>query len=170
REFPLDADVEPGFDLAAATDVPRLIEMSLDLAMRVCRGIAGEDEDVALVFAQLGERRLRAGIAALLDRRLVAPNALGRFLQRGPRDMTAAAACAAAARRLEDAFASVPGALEPFLRDGPRHHPQFAMLADDIRHIADRAGRPDGFRSFIDRLRAYFLTQDGRPRGERFAG
>jgi ATP-dependent helicase/nuclease subunit A len=170
REFPLEADVEPGFDLAAETDVPRLIETSLDLAFRICRGVAREDEGVALVFAQRGERRLRAGIAALLDRRLVAPKALGRFLQRGPRDMTAAAACAAAARRLEDAFASIPGGLEAFLRDGPRHHPQFAMLADDIRHIPERAARADVFRGFIDRLRAYFLTQDGRPRGERFAG
>ena len=26
------------------------------------------------------------------------------------------------------------------------------------------------FRALIDRLRAYFLTQDGKPRGERFAG
>ena len=170
REFPLEADVEPGFDLAAETDVPRLIETALDLTFRICRGIARDDEDVALLFAQLGERRLRAGIAALLDRRLVAPKALGRFLQRGPRDMTAAAAVAAAHRRLEDAFASVPGGLEPFLRDGPRYHPQFAMLADDIRHVAERAGRAEVFRGFVDRLRAYFLTQDGRPRRERFAG
>jgi ATP-dependent helicase/nuclease subunit A len=170
REFPLEADVEPGFDLAAETDVPRLIETALDLTFRICRGIARDDEDVALVFAQLGERRLRAGIAALLDRRLVAPAALTRFLQRGPRDMTAAIACAAAARRLEDAFASVPGGLESFLRDGPRFHPQFAMLSEDIRHLADRAGRADVFRNCLDRLRAYFLTQEGRPRGERFAG
>ena len=56
-----------------------------------------EDDDVALVFAQLGERRLRTGIAALLDRRLVAPQVLRRFLQSGPRNLTAAVACEAAA-------------------------------------------------------------------------
>ena len=170
REFPLEADVEPGFDLAADTDVPRLIETSLDAALRICRGIAREDEDVALVFALLGERRLRTGIAALLDRRLLAPRALGRFLQRGPRDLTATAACEAAARRLADVFASVPCGLDAFLRDGPRRHPQFAMLADDIRRIADRSANPAAFRSVVDRLRAYFLTQDGKPRGDRFAG
>ncbi|HYM26285.1 MAG TPA: UvrD-helicase domain-containing protein, partial [Vicinamibacterales bacterium] len=169
REFPLEADVEPGFDLAAETDVPRLIESSLDLAFRICRGVAREDEDVALLFAQLGERRLRAGIAALLDRRLLAPQALQRFL-RGPRDITAASACEAAARRLADAFASLPYGQDAFLRDGPRHHRQFAMLADDIRHVTDRAAVPAVFRDFIDRLRAYFMTQEGRPRGDRFAG
>ena len=61
REFPLEADVDPGFDLADDTEVPRLIDESLDQALRICRGIAREDDDVALVFAQLGERRLRAG-------------------------------------------------------------------------------------------------------------
>src|SRR6266571_2666480 len=64
REFPLEADVDPGFDLAADTDVPRLMGESLDQALRICRGVAGRDDDVALVFALLGERRLRAGIGA----------------------------------------------------------------------------------------------------------
>ena len=61
REFPLEADVDPGFDLADDTEVPRLIGESLDQALRICRGVARDDDDVALVFAQLGERRLRAG-------------------------------------------------------------------------------------------------------------
>jgi ATP-dependent exoDNAse (exonuclease V) beta subunit len=78
REFPLEADVDPGFNLAADADVPRLIGESLDQTFRICRAAARDDDDVALVFAQLGERRLRVGIAALLDRRLVAPQALGR--------------------------------------------------------------------------------------------
>src|SRR4029077_17053685 len=96
REFPLEADIDPGFQLADDTEVPRLIGESLDQALRICRAVAKDDDDVALVFAQLGERRLRAGIAALLDRRLVAPHALRRFLQSGPRNLTAATACAAA--------------------------------------------------------------------------
>jgi len=198
REFPLEADVDPGFDLAADTDVPRLIGESLDQALRICRAVAKEDDDVALVFAQLGERRLRAGIAALLDRRLVAPHALRRFLQSGPRNLTAATACAAAAAKLEDIFDSARDGLDGFLNDGPCHHPQFAMLAEDIRllvrgpkkparheQVSDAAGslqvreaespfqgreQQAAFRHLIDRLRAYFLTQDGKPRGERFTG
>src|SRR3954452_16918231 len=135
REFPLEADVDPGFDLADNTEVPRLVGESLDQALRICRGLAREDDDVALVFAQLGERRLRAGISALLDRRLVAPHALRRFLQKGPRDLTAAKACATAAARLSDIFTGVRGGADAFLDDGPRHHPQFAMLAADIRRL-----------------------------------
>jgi ATP-dependent helicase/nuclease subunit A len=175
REFPLEADVDPGFDLAADTDVPRLVEESLDRTFRICRAAAKDDEDVALVFAQLGERRLRRGIAALLDRRLVAPHALRRFLANGPRDLTAAKASEAAAARLRDIVAGVRDGLDTFLADGPVHHPQFAMLAADIRRLADTVSvaqvfRPADFRNFIDRLRGYFLTQDGKPRGEKFTG
>jgi len=78
---------------------------------------------------------LRTGISALLDRRLVAPHALRRFLQTGPRDLTAASACDASAGRLRDIFTGVRGGLDAFLADGPRCHPQFAMLADDIREL-----------------------------------
>ena len=173
REFPLEADVDPGFDLAADIDVPRLVAESLDQALRICRAVAREDDDVALVFAQLGERRLRAGIASLLDRRLVAPQALRRFLQKGPRSLTAETACDAAAIRLRDIFRGARDGIDGFLRDGPRQHPQFAMLAEDIRGLcaSDPIRNPQSaFRNLIDRLRAYFLTQDGKPRGERFTG
>lgn len=173
REFPLEADVDPGFDLADDTQVPRLVSESLDAAFRICRGVAAADEDVALVFAQLGERRLRAGIAALLARRLVAPEVLRRYLARGPRDLTAAVACRNAAARLRDLFGSVRGGLDAFLDDGPIRHPQFAMLAADVRSLAggeSPLSGPDTFRNFVDRLRAYFLTQGGDPRGRNFTG
>ena len=199
REFPLEADVDPAFDLAADTDVPRLISDSLDQALRICRAIARDDDDVALVFAQLGERRLRTGIAALLDRRLVAPQALNRYLAKGPRSLTAAVACRSASARLRELLAGVRGGLDAFLRDGPIQHPQFAMLAADIRRLCEpdseavasgsraranastnaredesdaldaRAAQAE-FRALVDRLRAYFLKQDGDPRGQHFTG
>jgi ATP-dependent helicase/nuclease subunit A len=176
REFPLEADVDPDFDLADETEAPRLVGESLDQAFRICRAVARDDDDVALVFAQLGERRLRAGIAALLDRRLVAPQALRRYLERGPRDLTAAKACAAAAARLRDLFGGARDGVNAFLADGPLLHPQFAMLADDIRALVaavaafERRDAQAAFRAFVDRLRAYFLTQDGKPRGRAFTG
>jgi ATP-dependent helicase/nuclease subunit A len=174
REFPLEADVDPGFELADDTQVPRLVTESLDATFRICRGLAKEDENVALLFAQLGERRLRAGVAALLDRRLVAPQALRKFLARGPKDLTAEVACAQAASRLRGIFTSVRDGLDRFLNDGPICHPQFQMLAADIRQIA-LAPSPGPqsaaeFRNFIDRLRLYFLKQDGDPRGRNFTG
>jgi ATP-dependent helicase/nuclease subunit A len=176
REFPLEADVDPGFDLADNTEVPRLVDESLDQALRICRGLAKDDDDIGLVFAQLGERRLRAGISALLDRRLVAPHALRRFLQKGPRGLTAAIACQTSAARLRDIFTGARGGARVFLADGPHHHPQFAMLRADILEFCTATvafstrEEQAAFRTLIDRLRAYFLTQEGKPRGEKFMG
>ncbi|MGC4082621.1 MAG: UvrD-helicase domain-containing protein [Vicinamibacterales bacterium] len=186
REFPLEADVDPGFDLADDTEVPRLIGEALDQALRICRGIARDDDDVALVFAQLGERRLRTGLAALLDRRLVAPQALRRYLSSGPRDLTAAEVCRRSASRLRELFGRVDGGLDPFLADGPVHARAFAMLADDLRAlcaspVVDANDDVEGqrfiardeqahFRVLADRLRGYFLKADGDPRGAAFQG
>ncbi|MGE3510452.1 MAG: UvrD-helicase domain-containing protein [Vicinamibacterales bacterium] len=178
REFPLEADIDPAFELADDTELPRIVAESLDQSFRICRAIANDDEDVALVFAQLGERRLRIGIAALLDRRLVAPQALRRFLAHGPRELTIAVACRHAARRLREQLTSVDGGLAAFLSDGPRRHPHFAMLAADIQTLCDeveslpldtRSGQA-AFRVLVDRLRTYFLTSDGRPRDKVFRG
>ena len=68
--------------MADDTEVPRLIDESLDRALRICRGLARKDEHVALVFAQLGDRRVRAGLAALLTRRIVAPGRARTILSR----------------------------------------------------------------------------------------
>src|SRR5437762_7545492 len=54
REFPLEADVDPGFDLADETEIPRLVDEALDSALRIGRHAAQSDVDVAMVFAQLG--------------------------------------------------------------------------------------------------------------------
>jgi len=179
REFPLEADVDPGFALADDTEVPRLMEEALDRALRISRAHAREDDDVALVFAQLGERRLRAGLGTLLDRRLVAPGILRRYLQNGPRDLTAARACQNAFDRLQRLFAGMPGGpggVDSFLNDGPLQRPAFAMLARDIGELCRPAlhfeARADqaAFRVLIDRLRGYFLTQQGEPRKASFAG
>jgi ATP-dependent exoDNAse (exonuclease V) beta subunit len=132
REFPLEADVDPGFDLVDDGEVPRLTSESLDQALRICRALARDDDDVALVFAQLGEMRLRTGLAALLDRRLVAPDALLRYLGRGPRDLTARAACERAAARLRGVLQGARGGVDAFLADGPSDRPQYAMLAADL--------------------------------------
>ena len=133
-----------------------------------------------MVFIQLRERRLRQGLAALLDRRLVATNVLQRFLQSGPKDLTPERACASAAARLADALNSVPGGLDTFLREGPLGHPQFAMLAPDLRALCSgEAAKGDdysttesqaAFRMLVDRIRGYLLTQEGQPRKARGFG
>src|SRR5690606_10875846 len=54
-EFPLEAGVDPAFNLADETETPRLINQALDRALRFGRALIGTDADVALLFADLGE-------------------------------------------------------------------------------------------------------------------
>ena len=111
REFPLEADLEPGFTMADETEIPRFVEQALDRALRTCRGLAREREAIALVFAQLSERNIRRGLEALLNRRVVAGPALARFLERGPSrprparsSRTASPACATRCCRLREGW------------------------------------------------------------------
>src|SRR5262249_27611698 len=177
REFPLEAGVEPGFDLADETQVPRLIGEALDRSLRIGRHLAQTNPDVAMVFIQLRERRLREGMAALLDRRLVAAHVLRRFLQSGPKELTPEGACGSAASRLTDALRPASNGIDALLREGPLGHPQFAMLAADLRALTRGSSRhyaaaaeQAAFRMLIDRIRAYFLTQEGAPRKARGFG
>ena len=168
REFPLEADLDPGFDVADETEVPRLIDESLDRALRTCRGLAGSDENMALVFAQLGDRRARRGLAALLNRRLVAPTVLQKYLDTGPRDLDVASATRRAAVALLDVFASMPGGLRTFLASGPPEH-QFLLLSKDLRRLDENAAGasaldPAAVQATYARARDYFLTQEGEPR------
>src|SRR5215831_6719049 len=177
REFPLEAGIDPGFDLADQTEIPRLVSQALDRSLRIGRHLAQTDADVAMVFIQLRERRLREGMAALLDRRLVAQRVLRRFLQAGPKDLTPERACASAGARLADALNAAPDGPDTLVREGPLGHPQFAMLATDLMALSrGSAGGYAGtteqaaFRMLVDRVRGYFLTLDGAPRKARGFG
>ena len=168
REFPLEADLDPGFGLADETETVRLRDDALDRAIRTCRAIAQSDPAVELVMAQLGDAALRSGLAELLDRRLVTAPALSRFVRPGGPE-SPAALCQASAARLGELFRGVEGGLERFLSDGPLRDPAYAMLADDIRRLA--ATRSEGGREWARRLRVtlealreHFLTAAGSPR------
>jgi ATP-dependent helicase/nuclease subunit A len=171
REFPLEAGLDPGFSMADETEVPRLVSESLDRALRICRSLATEDEHVALVFAQLGDRRARAGLAALLDRRIAAPAVLSRFLSSGPRDLTLATASRRGAAALLAVFAGMRGGLDRFLETGPLE-PQFVILRRLLRAVDTRLETEDDMdpaqvHAAFARAREHFLTQDGEPRTSR---
>ena len=169
REFPLEADLDPAFGMADETEVPRLIEQALDRTLALCGAVAAEDPNVAMVLARLGPGRVRAGLAHLLARRLVAPAAMQRYLAAGPADLTAASVCGRAAIRLADLFDRVEPGLHRFLADGPVEHPRFQALARELPGLRDQAELdPDRLRPLLDRIRDYFLTRDGKPR-KRFA-
>ena len=168
REFPLEADLDPGFSLADDMEVPRLIEESLDRALRTCRSVARDDETVALVFAQLGERRARTGLAALLNRRLVATAVLDRFLGRAPSGLTVASAAARGGAGLWAMFRRMPGGFDRFFDTGPPE-PAFVLLARQIQALGqhvDAGSTPDpaAVAATFAAAREYFLTQDGKPR------
>ncbi len=165
REFPLEADLDPGFAMADETEVPRLIDEALDRALRICRSLARDDENVALAFAQIGERRVRAGLAVLLNRRLIAPAALRAFLSAGPANMDVADACRRASRALVDVLESMPGGASVFIESGPLFEPSFILLARDIRRLLDENDLPPAaVQSAFTRAREHFLTQEGSPR------
>ena len=165
REFPLEADLDPGFDLADETEVPRFVEESLDRSMRIFAKLAESDEDVALVLAQLGASRTRAGLASLLERRIVAWGALNRFLANGPAQLTALSVCRRAAAGLRDALGSAPGGLERMLADGPSKHPRYQLLRREVSRLERfEDARPAEIRAMLDRVSLHFLTQEGTAR------
>jgi ATP-dependent helicase/nuclease subunit A len=174
REFPLEADVDPAFELAHDTDVPGLVATALDRTLRILTSLARTDADVALVLAQLGLARTRHALAVLLDRRLVAGEALNQFVARGPGHLTAADVCVAAAARVRDALAQLPGGRDAFLEDGPRGHARFALFVRAVRTLdellptgpatVDHDVREPAVRATLERIAAHFLTNEGRAR------
>lgn len=169
REFPLEADIDPGFTLADETEVPRIVDASLDGSLAIFVALARREPDVALVLAQLGLARTRDGLAHLLQRRLVAWDVLDRFLDKSPPHVTGRTACARAVRRLIDVFDSVPGGRAVFIDEGPTRHPRYAMLARDLHKLESFADADDAqVRALLDRVAAHFLTTAGKRRsGER---
>jgi ATP-dependent helicase/nuclease subunit A len=169
REFPLEAGLDPGFSMADDTEVPRLVDESLDRTLRICRGVAREDEHVALVFAQLGDRRARAGLAALLNRRVVAPVVLDRYLANGPRELTCATVARRAGLALIEVFRSMRGGLDRFLETGP-HDPVFQLFSAQLTRLQQAldadgdAIDPASIQAAYARAREHFLTQEGEPR------
>ena len=165
REFPLEADLDPGFTMAGETEVPRLVDEALERTLRICRALAREDEDVALAFAQLSERRVRAALTLLLNRRTSAPDVLRRFLASGPSGLTVQEACRRGAGELCAALAAPSGGLERLLDTGPLE-PAFTLLARDLSRLEtccrdEMTLDPAAVQAAFTRVREHFLTQDG---------
>jgi ATP-dependent helicase/nuclease subunit A len=160
HEFPLEAGVDPGFDLADETETPRFIESSLDSALAIGRAISLDDSDVALLFTELGEPRLRKALTTLLDRRLVARDALNRFV-RG-REMSVDAACSRLLYALRGSISSIPA--DALIATGP-DVPAFELIAYEVRELMADPPLPHArLRALLDRLADLVLTQKGEPR------
>ncbi len=173
REFPLEAGLDPGFDVADETEVPRLVEEALDNALRIGRTVARNDEAVATVLAHKGERIVRQELTALLDRRLTRSRHLRRLLTAGAIDLDVERIARRFLERLRTTLLDAPGGLESFLEDGPVAHPGYLVLrteilalcrSDDLQGSLALLGEPSRIRPFIDAVHEHFLTEKGEPR------
>jgi ATP-dependent helicase/nuclease subunit A len=181
REFPLEADLDPGFDIADESVTARLAEEAIDGALGAARRMASK-EDVALLMATLGERRVRLGLEALVDRRLSAVPTIRRFLA-GTKGPPPSAALDRLVARMGDALAALDGGVEGFVADGPIANDAYSLVTADLHAVAagfdtgpaDASAQGDRMqvaRAVADRLSRYFLTDDGKPRArpaQRFA-
>jgi ATP-dependent helicase/nuclease subunit A len=169
REFPLEADLDPAFSVADDTELPRLIDEALDRALRICRSLARDDDAVALAFAQIGERRVRTGLATLLNRRIVAPGVLARYLAAsGAAELDANTVTRRAAASLAAVFDSMRGGADRFVETGPLE-PAFHLFARGLRQLrasleAQESLEPGAVQAVFSRARDHFLTLDGEAR------
>ena len=169
HEFPLEANLDPGFEMADETQVPRLMEEALDRALDIARGLSRKDDYVRLLFAELRESRLREGLASMINRRLIVEDALERALELGPRDLTAERACEQAFERLRRVFDDLTGGIERFLTNGPVKHRRYQLLMADMRLLASGVTPTTGLaRGIIERIEDHFLVERKRPR-QRFS-
>ena len=159
REFPLEADLDPGFDIADETVTPRLTDEAIDGALGAARRLAST-EDVGLLMAMLGERRVRRGLEALVGRRLAAGPTLRGFLAEavGPSPSDALARLVA---RMQGVLASFDGGLEAFIADGPAASDAYDLMTADLRAVAA------GFECRRSRRGSAAARPADRPRGRR---
>ncbi|MEZ5317870.1 MAG: UvrD-helicase domain-containing protein [Vicinamibacterales bacterium] len=173
REFPLEADVDPAFQIADETEMARFASEALDLTLRAARARLQADETLRLLFTRVKAPVLRPALLTLLDRRHVALPAVGAYVKRTLRHASADEVAAAFRARLAAHLAAFPDRAA-LLDDGPAGTPEFDRLAADLRAVvAAAAGGPRGPDADVGapavpplrrRLERYFLTTAGTPR------
>jgi ATP-dependent helicase/nuclease subunit A len=163
REFPLEAGVDPTFEVADETEMARFSSEALDVALERARDLVVSDEAVRLLLVRVKAPVLRGAIGALIDRRQVALPAIRRFVGR---QAEPASAADASRRFLERLRAALPAeARATLVDDGPRGAADFHWTATDLAGLDDM--HPDdmvGIQHLRRRFEAHFLTRDGKPR------
>ena len=164
REFPLEADVDPGFEIADETEMARFAGEALDLTMRAARRLIVDDGNVRLLFAKVKLPVLRDAMSQCLDRRQVALPAVARFVKTRVRHEDAAEVAADFIACLEAALRNASHRAALF-DGGPRGLPEFERLRADLLSLETF---PKGDQARVQQLRrrveAYFLTTQSKPR------
>jgi ATP-dependent helicase/nuclease subunit A len=163
REFPLEADVDPAFEVADETEMARFTREALDITLRLARALVRDDENVRLLLVRVKQPVLRDALGMLIDRRQVSVPAVARFVGR---DEQPANAVSAGRRFVVLVQAALLGrSTTALIDDGPVRHPEFQRLANDLTALGRfPADDPIRVQALRRRLDAYFLTRNGEPR------
>jgi len=157
REFPLEAGVDPGFEIADETEMARFATEALDVTMRIARGVVVRDQNVRLLFTRIKAPVLADVLSQLLDRRQVALPAVATFVKQKVRVTSPAEASRTFVGRIRAIFEGS----QAFLADGPRGMAEFQWVAADATRLA--AGPDEIPDSDVPQLRRrlerYFLTK-----------
>ncbi|TAK16908.1 MAG: hypothetical protein EPO35_04380, partial [Acidobacteria bacterium] len=166
REFPLEADVDPAFEIADETEVPRFRAEAIELTLAACREALVSDERVRLLLAFKGPNQLRKALDRLLDSRHVALDAVRAYVARQGGARSVDEACRAFVDALARALKGAPD-LSALLQRGPSLSERYGRLAADL-HAVSRGTFPVESPSDVRRLQRavewYFLTQKKEPR------
>ena len=163
-EFPLEADLDPSFGIADETEIAVLLESTIERALRVAHARASVSEELRLLLAQVPQGPLARGLTQLLDRRVVAAEALNRVLARAPATLSLDRAVVDAAERIGGAVSSAPGGFAAFGEDRPREAPGFDLLMADLACVLRGTDDAPALRASFNTIREYFLARDGKPR------
>jgi len=161
REFPLEAGVDPGFEIADETEMARFATEALDVTMRIARGVVVRDDNVRLLFTRIKAPALHAVLASLLDRRQVALPAVAAFVRQKVRVTSATDTAQAFVERVRRVYAGQ----RDFIGSGPPAVPEFQWVAADATRVAAGTDFPVADVPQLQRrLERYFLTKKGEPR------
>ena len=166
REFPLEADLDPDFGMADETEIPGLVDESVQLVLdAAARRGRIRDPALAMLLSRLGPRRCGDALRGLLERRLTAGEALRRSLHGAPPDPTGERACRRAATRIADSLAGLRTEVEPLVDLEGSDAVEAQILASDLRRAPAMVSAPPRVvRAWLERLRTAFLTRQGAPR------
>jgi ATP-dependent exoDNAse (exonuclease V) beta subunit len=165
REFPLEAGVEPGFDVADETEIGRFSREAMDLSLRAARGLLARDEALRLLFARVKLPALSRAVGDLLDRRHVAVPAVATFVKQRAAAATAEVAASAFIATLQDIVTRSPHRAA-LLDRGPIGSPEFRWLHADLSQLGAFSvpGDLPRLQQLRRRIERYFLTKAGDPR------
>jgi ATP-dependent helicase/nuclease subunit A len=160
REFPLEARVNPAFEIADDTEIARLAKAAVELTWRAIRGLIVSDENVRLLCARMRMGPFQDALQRLLDRRHVSLPAVNTFVARLVRTATPQAA----AQLFVDRLAGVLGAASctgAIVNDGPAASAEYRWLVRDLTHLDElRNGEPARVQQAVRRLERYFVRDN----------